>query len=140
MIRYAHMRAVEHGKDVKFIQALAEDTPYEDNSFDMVLSYIIFHEVPVKKMKEILAEMYRILRPGGVFTIYEFPSNDKGQVAASTRFMIDYDAKNNNEPFSIGFVHSDFRGILAEAGFTVEDGPGLTNDFLQSIICTKPVD
>ncbi len=138
LIRYAHMRAVEADKDVFFKQALAEDSGYEDGQFDMVVAYILFHEVPVKKMKEIIAELYRILRPGGTFSIYEFPSNDKGQVPASARFMIDYDSKNNCEPYSPGFIASDFKGILEETGFTVEQGPGLTNDFLQSLVATKP--
>lgn len=138
MIRYAHMRAVQRGKDVHFKQALAEDTGYPDDHFDMVLSYIIFHEVPVKKMREIIAETFRILRPGGKFSIYEFPSNDKGQVSASQRFMIDYDSKNNNEPYSPAFVASDFKGILEEGGFVVEPGPALSNDFLQSLVATKP--
>ena len=138
MIRYAHARAVEHGKDVHFKQALAEDTGFADGHFDMVLSYILFHEVPVAKMKEIIAETFRILRPGGTFAIYEFPSNDKNQVSASTRFLIDYDSKNNCEPYSPGFVASDFRGIIEAAGFEVEEGPALSNAFLQSLVARKP--
>ncbi len=138
LIRYAHMRALQHDKDVQFKQALAEESGYPDEHFDAVLSYILFHEVPVKKMKEIIAEMFRILRPGGTFSIFEFPNNDKGQVSASHRFMIDYDSKNNNEPYSPGFVQSDFRGILEAAGFDVEPGPDVSNDFLQSLVATKP--
>ena len=138
LIRYAHMRAVQRDKDVHFKQGLAEETGFADAHFDMVLSYILFHEVPVKKMKEIIAETFRILRPGGVFSIFEFPNNDKGQVAPSYRFMIDYDSKNNCEPYSPGFVQSDFRGILEEAGFQVEAGPPVSNDFLQSLVATKP--
>ncbi|MEM6586109.1 MAG: class I SAM-dependent methyltransferase, partial [Pseudomonadota bacterium] len=53
MVRYAHARAVNMGKEVHFKQALAEDSGYPDDHFDMVLSYILFHEVPVAKMKEI---------------------------------------------------------------------------------------
>lgn len=138
LIRYAHMRAVERDKDVHFKQALAEDSGFADGEFDMVVSYILFHEVPVKKMKEIIAEMFRVLRPGGVFSIYEFPSNNDGQVSASHRFMIDYDSRDNCEPYSPGFIASDFKAILEDAGFTVEKGPGLSNDFLQSLIATKP--
>jgi len=123
---------------VHFKQALAEDNGFADASFDMVLSYILFHEVPVQKMREIIAETYRVLRPGGTFTIYEFPSNDKGQVSASTRFLVDYDSRNNCEPYSPDFVAADFRGIIEEAGFEVADGPALSNTFLQSLVATKP--
>jgi ubiquinone/menaquinone biosynthesis C-methylase UbiE len=103
-----------------------------------VMAYIMFHEVPVSKMKEILAETYRILRPGGVFSIYEFPNNDKNQVSPAYRFLIDYDSRDNCEPYSPGFVASDFRGILEATGFVVTQGPTVSNDFLQSLIATKP--
>ena len=138
MIRYAHMRAVQRNKEVHFKQALAEDTGFAEGHFDMVLSYILFHEVPVNKMKEIVAEMFRILRPGGTLSIFEFPNNDKGQVAPSYRFMIDYDSKNNCEPYSPGFVQSDFKGILESAGFVVEPGRPVSNEFLQSLVASKP--
>lgn len=138
LIRYAHMRAVQRGKDVHFKQALAEDSGYPDDHFDMVLAYILFHEVPVKKMKEIISELFRIIRPGGVFSIFEFPNNDKGQVPAGYRFMIDNDSRDNCEPYSPAFVASDFKGILEAAGFEVKPGPAVSNDFLQSLIATKP--
>lgn len=137
LIRYAHMRAVEHGKDVHFKQALAEDSGFADDQFDMVLSYILFHEVPVPKMAEILAETFRILRPGGVFSIYEFP-NDMGQAPPGFRFMIDNDSRDNCEPYSPAFVTCDFKGMLEAAGFVVEQGPAVSNKFLQSLVATKP--
>ena len=138
LIRYAHMRAVKRGKEVHFKQALAEDTGFPDAHFDMVLSYILFHEVTVDAMRAILAETHRVLRPGGSFAIYEFPSNDKGQVSAAHRFLIDYDSRDNVEPYSPGFVEADFRGMIEAAGFEVEDGPSLSNPFLQSLVGRKP--
>jgi len=138
LIRYAHMRAVEHGKRVTFKQALAENTGFADGQFDCVLSYILFHEVPVKVMQAILAEVFRVLRPGGTFSIYEFPNNDQDQLPAFNRFLVDYDSRNNCEPYSPAFVASDFRGMLAAAGFVVEDGPALSNAFLQSVVARKP--
>jgi ubiquinone/menaquinone biosynthesis C-methylase UbiE len=139
LVRYAHARAVRLVKEVHFKHALAENSCFPDDHFDMVLSYILFHEVPVTKMKHIIAETFRVLRPGGTFSIYEFPSNDKNQVPASTRFLVDYDSKNNCEPYSPAFVASDFRGIIEAAGFIVEEGPLLTNPFLQSLVARKPI-
>lgn len=137
MIRYGHSRAVKRGKDVHFKQALAEASGFADDHFDMILSYILFHEVPVAKMKLIIAEMHRVLRPGGTFVIYEFPSNDKNQVPAAFRFLLDYDSRDNCEPYSPGFVASDFKGILEAVGFAVEPGPTLSNPFLQSLVARK---
>lgn len=138
LIRYAHMRAVEQGKVVHFKQGLAEASGFADDYFDCVVSYILFHEVPVPVMEMIIAEMFRVLRPGGTFSIYEFPNNDHEQMPASYRFLVDYDSRNNCEPYSPGFVASDFRGMLESAGFAVEDGPPLTNPFLQSLVARKP--
>lgn len=137
LLRYAHKCAVDDGVDVNFIQGLSEDTKFEDEEFDMVLAYILFHEVPVPVMKQTIKEMFRVLRPGGVFNIFEFP-NAKQELPPSERFLIDYDSRNNCEPYSPAFVNSDFRQIIMDAGFTIEDGETAPNPFLQSIKATKP--
>jgi ubiquinone/menaquinone biosynthesis C-methylase UbiE len=137
LLRYAHKCSAERGIDVTFQQALAEDTGYEDGSFDAVFSYIIFHELPIEVIPKVVTEMHRILRPGGTFTIFEFPNNYGTQLPPAQRFLIDYDSKNNCEPYSIDFVESNFLGMLEEAGFDLAEGPATSNPFLQSIIATK---
>lgn len=137
VLRYAHMRSAKLGSDVAYVQALAEAMPIADASVDMVMSYIFFHETPVEVMRGVLAEVHRVLRPGGTFSIFEFPSHGATPLPPAMRFMIDYDSRDNCEPFSVGFVYSDFRGILAEAGFEVSDGSKPMNDFLQSVVATK---
>lgn len=136
VVRYAHARAVQLGVDVNFIQALAEDIPFADGHFDHVFAYILFHEVPVEVMPKILAEVHRVLRPGGTFSIFEFPSASQ-HIPPAYRFMIDYDSRNNCEPYSPGFVYADFHKMLKDAGFSVSEGPKSRNTFLQSIIATK---
>lgn len=137
LLRYAHKCATERGVDVTFQQGLAEDTPYEDNSFDAVFSYILFHELPISVIPDVIKEMHRVLRPGGTFSIFEFPNNYGVQLPPAQRFLIDYDSKNNCEPYSIDFVECNFLGMLEEAGFDLKEGPKSSNPFLQSIIATK---
>ncbi|GAB5457826.1 MAG: hypothetical protein Hens3KO_08560 [Henriciella sp.] len=137
LLRYAHKCASERGVDVTFQQGLAEDTGYEAGSFDAVFSYILFHELPLEIIPKVVKEVSRILRPGGTFTIFEFPNNYGVQLPAAQRFLIDYDSKNNCEPYSVGFVECNFLGMLEEAGFEVTEGPQTSNAFLQSIIATK---
>jgi ubiquinone/menaquinone biosynthesis C-methylase UbiE len=135
MVRYAHARAIEMGLAVNFIQALAEDMPFADGHFDMVFAYILFHELPIAVIPQVLAEARRVLRVGGTFVIFEFPSASQN-LPPATRFMIDYDSRDNCEPYSPDFVHADFRGMIAAAGFDVADGPASQNGFLQSIVAT----
>lgn len=137
LLKYAHKCATERNVEVTFQQGLAEDTGYEDGSFDAVFSYILFHELPLDIIPKVVNEMYRVLRPGGTFTIFEFPNNYGVQLPPAQRFLIDYDSKNNCEPYSINFVESNFSGMLKDAGFDLEDGPETSNPFLQSIIATK---
>ncbi len=139
MLKYAHYRAVDQGIDVTFQQALAEEMPYEDGHFDAVMSYLLYHEVAEEKIEEIVTEVYRVLRPGGTFSIFDFPNNFGENLPASQRYLIDFDSRNNCEPYSVGFVHCDFMGILRRAGFKVEAGPQTSNPFLQSTLATKPI-
>jgi len=137
VLRYAHARALERGTDVRFVQALAEDMPFADGHFDAVMAYILFHEVPLATIPKVVAEVFRVLRPGGTFSIFEFP-NQRGGLTPAYRFMIDYDSRDNCEPYSIDFVTSDFRQTLEDAGFVLSEGPATSNLFLQSIVATKP--
>lgn len=136
LLRHAHARAVAAGVEVRFVHGLAEAMPFPDGHFDMIVAYILFHEVPIAVIPRILAEAHRVLRPGGTFSIVEFPSLGQG-LAPAFRFMLDYDSRDNCEPYSPAFVAADFRGMLAAAGFEVSEGAPTMNAFLQSIVATR---
>lgn len=136
MVRYAHWLANQRGNGANFKQALAEETGFADASVDMCVSYILFHEVPQANIPKILAEAHRILRPGGVFSIFEFPTAKNGLLPAY-RWMIDFDSRNNCEPYSVDFVWSDFDAQLRDAGFAVEPGPKTSPMFPEALIARK---
>jgi ubiquinone/menaquinone biosynthesis C-methylase UbiE len=137
LLKYARKLANDADLEIFFRQALAQDTGYDDNSFDSVLSYLLWHETPQDTFEDIVAEVHRILRPGGTFCVFEFPNSHGQTLPAAQRFLIDYDSKNNCEPYSLDFVACDFRGMLEKAGFDVSEGPVTMNSFLQSIVATK---
>lgn len=138
LLRYARKLANDADLPITFRQALAQDSGYESDSFDSVLSYLLFHETPEDTFEGIVTEMYRILRPGGTLCIFEFPNSYGQELPAAQRFLIDYDSKNNCEPYSLDFVACNFKGLLESAGFQVAEGPATMNPFLQSILATKP--
>jgi SAM-dependent methyltransferase len=112
MVRYAHKRAVDMGLEVHFKQAMAEDTGFPDNSFDIVHAFILFHEVPTPIAERIVAEAARILRPGGLFMVEDFANRKLGEVAAMSEYSGFIDSTYNGEPYAPEFVHSDFTGLL----------------------------
>lgn len=135
MVRYAHRRALDLGIDVKFRQGLAEATGYPDGHFDAVLAYILFHEVPSRLFRPIIAEMFRVLRPGGTFTVVDAP-NQQG-FPPPNRLWLQFDAQYNCEPYSPAFVASDLQQLLRDAGFRVT-ASGPTPGFLAFTTAEKP--
>jgi SAM-dependent methyltransferase len=118
MVRYAHLRAIEANAEVHFRQMAAEDMDFPDNHFDAALAVLLFHELPVPVSKEVIAEVYRVLRPGGKFTVLDF-SGDRSRGVYSM-FFAQMDAADNGELYLPEYVRSNVEDLLVEAGFELE--------------------
>jgi ubiquinone/menaquinone biosynthesis C-methylase UbiE len=118
MIRYAHARALEQNYDINFKQMLAEELDFDNNHFDIVVANLLFHEVPVSVSKKILSETLRVLRPGGSFTLIDFPGDKRGDVYSM--FFGAMDAADNCEPFLPGFVRSNVEELMEKGGFKMD--------------------
>ena len=127
MVRYAHMRAMKLGLDVHFAQRLAEDTKFPDDHFDIVYCFILLHEVPRHVAEKIVREVYRILRPGGVFVNIDVPN--MASRATPLRHFRNYNVTHfNAEPYWAAWTMWDFAGHLREIFASVEEGQsGLYN-------------
>jgi ubiquinone/menaquinone biosynthesis C-methylase UbiE len=136
MLRYAHYRAARLGAAVHFRQRLIEATDFPDSHFDMAQSVIVFHELPFEKTCAALREMQRVLRPGGTFNVFDFPTGEP--IPAGLQYFLDIDSRYNGEPYSSEFLYSDFGGELQRAGFLVTKGPTVAR-YLRSWYCTKPL-
>jgi ubiquinone/menaquinone biosynthesis C-methylase UbiE len=134
MLRYAHMRAIDLDSDVVFTQRLAEDTRYPANHFDIVISYILFHEVPADTSRAIIAEAHRILRPGGIF--YPMDFNLAAEPTAFRRYGEWKDHHWNNERWRLEHATVDFDGEMRRVGFAVDDRSDKTSIF-GKIVGTK---
>jgi len=116
MLRYAHARAESLGKPVHFHQQDARHLKFEDESFDMVTSEILFHETSRTAMPAILKEARRVLKPGGAMCNLEVPLRYKGMDMGAV-VVRDWQNYYNAEPFwgSLGCV--DIEQAMREAGF-----------------------
>jgi SAM-dependent methyltransferase len=57
---------------VSFADADAASLPFDDGTFDAVVSNFVFHEVRgVRDKRQLLAEALRVLRPGGAFVFQD---------------------------------------------------------------------
>lgn len=73
----------EHMPHVKAVHGDAQELPFGDASYDVVLLYSGLHHLP--RMQEALADSYRVLRPGGCFFCFE--PNDRAWYRAPMRFL-----------------------------------------------------
>ena len=140
MVRYAHMRDTDLGVGANFRQALAEDTKFPDNHFDIITSYIMHHEVTAEKTKEIIDETFRVLRPGGVYFPIDFETGaGRGRVRdAYGKFGGWRDHRWNAEVWRPEYASVDFNGEMRKVGFDVVDEgpPGWRSPY--NVLGTKP--
>ncbi|ODH02600.1 methyltransferase type 12 [Nostoc sp. KVJ20] len=118
MLRYAHARAESLGKRVHFSQQNAEHTNFPDESFDLVVSHILLHEIPPPSVRKVMQESYRLLAPGGMMIHVEAPLYRHMDIY--TQFIYDWETANNNEPFWSAVRDLDLVSLATEAGFTAD--------------------
>jgi ubiquinone/menaquinone biosynthesis C-methylase UbiE len=70
-------RARKNVPEASYIEAFAEKMPIADNLFDVVHTSAALHEMQPEQLRTIIHEVYRVLKPGGVFTLVDFhtPTN-----------------------------------------------------------------
>ncbi len=70
-------RAKQNVPEAEYIEAFAENMPIANDSFDLVHTSAAMHEMEASQLRQILQEVYRVLKPGGVFTMVDFhaPTN-----------------------------------------------------------------
>lgn len=61
----ARAKATAAGVTLHFERALAQNAPFVDNSFDIVLSSLFFHHLTREAKVLVMREAWRLLKPGG---------------------------------------------------------------------------
>jgi ubiquinone/menaquinone biosynthesis C-methylase UbiE len=72
MIAVARQKAARANLDVDFRVAAVEALPFADATFDVVLSSLMMHHLPEDLKPPALAEIRRVLKPGGRLLVVDF--------------------------------------------------------------------
>ncbi len=102
-----------HQADV--VEGLAEALPFEDASFDTIMSIYLFHELPPRVRTRVIGEAARALKPGGAFIIAD--SLQFGDNPGLDGFL-EYFPEGFHEPYYKGYLKWDFTRPMAAAGLT----------------------
>lgn len=116
MLRYAHARAESLGAAVHFHQMDVGATRFEDESFDLIVSHNLMHEISAPTRRAMLRESRRLLRPGGVCVHQDVPLRFAG-LSEFKKFEASWDTLNNNEPYWEVYANADLLPELLAAGF-----------------------
>ena len=74
----AVQRLLEENPDLDVRSGDVRDLPFDDARFDTVLAFAVFHNLETG-MSAALAEMARVMKPGGRFCVSMFPDNLKAR-------------------------------------------------------------
>lgn len=65
ILNIARKKLAKNNVRIQLIQAFAEKLPFDDLSFDVVVSALTFHHLPTEIKKQALREIYRVLKSDG---------------------------------------------------------------------------
>lgn len=116
MLRYAHARAEALDAAVHFHQMDVAATKFADESFDLIVSHNLMHEISAPTRRGMLRESRRLLRPGGVCVHQDIPLRYQG-LSEFRKFEMSWDTLNNNEPYWEVYANADLEPELLAAGF-----------------------
>jgi SAM-dependent methyltransferase len=115
MLEQAQRAANERGLEWDLYVGRAEDTRLPDESFDLVSSFILLHELPVDVNVAFFAEAFRLLEPGGAVIMTDVPpswAHDK-----LTAWRYDRGAQFGGEPYWRETGLLDTAQIARDRGF-----------------------
>lgn len=94
----------------------AEQLPFADGAFDIATSVYLFHELPRNARRNVVREMHRVLRPGGLLVVEDSAQiTESAEIASALREF----PREFHEPFYADYLDDDLEGMLREIGFTV---------------------
>lgn len=114
-----YMLAVAQTNDTKaeiaqWQHGLAEATGLADNSFDIVTLQFVLHELPRQATKDILQEVLRILKPGGVIGIVD---NNPASAVIQNLPPVLFTLMKSTEPWSDDYYTFDVERAMQNVGF-----------------------
>ena len=68
----ARTKAAKAGIDLLFERGMSYQLPYQEHSFDRVLTSLMLHHLTTDNKSRTLLEVFRVLRPGGELHVVDF--------------------------------------------------------------------
>jgi ubiquinone/menaquinone biosynthesis C-methylase UbiE len=114
-------RCRQNVPQAKYVEALAEEMPFADGTFDLVHTSAAMHEMTRSQLAQIFAQVYRVLKSGGTFALVDFhrPTNLLFMPGLSIFFwLFETDSAWH-------LIETDLVAMLEAVGFKIINAPTL---------------
>lgn len=136
MLEHARRVANARGEAWRLYQRACEATGFTDGSFDLVSSYNLLHELPRGIVRDVFAESFRILEPGGTMIAADVPRYAEIDRLASWRF--DRAARFGGEPYWRASASADLVQMARDIGFVEVSGRTIGRGTPYVLVATRP--
>lgn len=119
MLRYAKVRADALNAPIHFHLADAGNLPFEDASFDLIVSHNMLHETAKGHQVAVMRGCGRLLAPGGL-CLHQDVAVQLDKLPPFIQFLSEWQKENNGEPFWLDYATADVPGVMIEAGFDAD--------------------
>lgn len=113
MLAVAKFRDSQHVIQ-NWVHAPAEQTGFASDAFDLITLQFVIHELPQQATREVLTEIYRILRPGGCLAIVD--NNPQSPVIQNLPPVL-FTLMKSTEPWTDEYYTLDVEALLCTLGF-----------------------
>jgi ubiquinone/menaquinone biosynthesis C-methylase UbiE len=112
---WAIQRAKRNVPQADYVEAFAEAMPFGDRQFDLVHTSVALHEMEATQLQQILQEVQRVLKPGGIFALVDFhaPTNPLF-VPAIAVFLLLFETET-----AWALLRMDLAASLEDTGFRI---------------------
>src|SRR4051794_34783048 len=117
VLAIARRRLEEVGATVELRRGYAHELAFSAGTFDLVLSTLVFHPLPDDTKRATIAEVARVLRPGGRFLLIDFSRPETVVPRTLLRLGSVFDGRANLRANLAGRLPL----MLHEAGFQVAE-------------------
>ena len=114
----AERKAARARVSVRLDRGFSDQLPYDDASFDRVLSSLMFHHIDANDREATLRDVRRVLKPGGSFHMMDLSAPDHSHNGLDQLLHSSHELKDNSD--------SRILALMKQAGFAeskkVSDG------------------
>ena len=113
-IALADYRAENQKLKIDYTHGNAENTPYIENTYNLIVCNFVFHELPEQAASDIMDELYRILAYDGVLVIVDMDPKHLDKTLNNNIFR--KWAFESTEPHIYNYYLRDTKNMMAKCG------------------------